>query len=127
MSGSIGEGSTFADLAKYASTNQNPYYIPYESVRGSAAGFKRPLNSFELRQQKLAANQARYATMTPEQIAQEKTVKAEERAERRAQIKNGLYQSDRFRQLPPADREAIMERKAATPGLAGLFRRRGGP
>jgi hypothetical protein len=112
MSGSIGEGSTFADLAKYASTNQNPYYIPYESFGGSPSAFERTLNSHELLQQRQAANRARYATMTPEQIAQEKTVKAEERAERMAQIKNGLYQSNRFRQLPPADREAIMEQRA---------------
>ena len=98
MSGSIGEGSTFADLAKYASTNQNPYFIPFNASGGKTSGFTPAPSGMELRRIQSAERDAA------------------------------------FQKLPPAEREAIMERKALNrqdrlerrnptgtgPGLAGL-------
>jgi hypothetical protein len=132
MSGSIGEGSTFADLAKYASTNQNPFYIPYQGVGGKTSAFIPP---HVLEAQKKAEAKARFEAMSPEKRQQVI-------AQRQAFMDNlvnrvmGNVQSstnDAFRQLPPAEREAIMERKALAaqnknsstrPGLAGLLRGR---
>jgi len=63
MSGSIGGGSTFADLAKYASTNQNPFYIPYQGVGGKTSAF---IPAQVLEAQKKAEAKARFEAMSPE-------------------------------------------------------------
>ena len=65
LGASIGDNQTYADLAKYAATNQNPFYLPY---KGTASGgtkmstFTAPPSYYEAKKQKA---QQKLDAMTP--------------------------------------------------------------
>jgi hypothetical protein len=85
MSGSIGEGSTFADLAKYASTNQNPYYMPFDASGGKASGFTPAPSGMELRRMQSAERDAAFQKLPPaerEAIMEQKALNRQDRLER---------------------------------------------
>jgi len=112
MSGSIGDGSTFADLAKYASTNQNPFYMPYNASGGKTSAFTPP---HVLAAQQKAEAQERFDRMSPEKqqqiIAEQKAfmTKFMNRVDPNSNIRNAI--------------SSHLQNRANTPrGLAGLRR-----
>jgi len=117
MSGSIGEGSTFADLAKYASTNQNPFYIPYQGVGGKTATFT-PAHVLEA--QKKAEAKARFDAMSPEKqqqvIAQRQAdmAKLMNKIDPNSNIRNAIagYMQNRGKTTPERQQQIINQREA---------------
>jgi len=63
LGSSIGNNATYADIAKYASTNQNPFYVPYSGAGGKAATFT---PAEVLAAQEKAEAKARFDRMSPE-------------------------------------------------------------
>jgi hypothetical protein len=117
MSGSIGEGSTFADLAKYASTNQNPFYIPYQGVGGKTSAFIPP---HVLEAQKKAEAKARFEAMSPEKqqqvIAQRQADMAKfmSKIDPNSNIRNAIagYMQNRGETTPERQQQIINQREA---------------
>jgi hypothetical protein len=68
LGSSIGSNQTYADVAKYAATNQNPFYMPYKGTAGGGtemSTYTAPLNQVGLRQQKLQAMEQKLQAMNP--------------------------------------------------------------
>jgi hypothetical protein len=69
LGSSIGNNATYGDIASYASTNQNPFYVPYKGTAGGGgkiSTFTAPPSYYEARQQ---SQQQKLQAMTPEQQA----------------------------------------------------------
>jgi hypothetical protein len=72
LGSSIGNNATYADIASYASTNQNPFYVPYKGTAGRGgqiSTFTAPLSYYEAKKQNQQAKQQAINAMTPEQQA----------------------------------------------------------
>lgn len=68
LGSSIGNNATYGDIASYASTNQNPFYVPFKGTAGRGgqiSTFTAPPSYWEARKQQQQAINA----MTPEQQA----------------------------------------------------------
>jgi hypothetical protein len=110
---SIGNNATYGNIANYASTNQNPFYVPYSGSGGKLSTFTPP---HVLEAQKRAEAKARFERLSPE--------KQQERlAERRTVMNNLINRVDptsTIRNVISSHRQNM----ADTPkGIAGLRRR----
>jgi hypothetical protein len=74
LGSSIGNNATYGDIASYASTNQNPFYIPYKGVGGKISTFTPPE---VLAAQQKAKEKARFDRMSPEK---QQAILAEQKA-----------------------------------------------
>jgi len=72
LGSSIGNNATYGDIASYASTNQNPFYVPFKGTAGRGtkmSTFTAPTPYYEARKQNQQAKQQAINAMTPEQQA----------------------------------------------------------
>jgi hypothetical protein len=74
LGSSIGNNATYGDIASYASTNQNPYFVPYSRKYGKASTFTPPE---VLAAQQKAEEKARFDRMSPEK---QQAILAEQKA-----------------------------------------------
>ena len=74
LGSSIGNNATYGDIAKYASTNQNPFYVPYSGAGKDLSTFT-PASVLEA--QKKAEAKARFDAMSPER---QQEIKAQQAA-----------------------------------------------
>lgn len=84
LGSSIGNNATYGDIASYAATNQNPFYIPYKGVGGKISTFTTP--EILAAQQKAEAK-ARFDRKSPEK---QQAILAEQKAFRTNLINKGL-------------------------------------
>lgn len=69
LGASIGDNATYGDIASYASTNKNPFYVPYKGTAGGGgkiSTFTAPPSYYEAKKQ---SQQQKLQAMTPEQQA----------------------------------------------------------
>jgi len=110
LGSSIGNNATYGNIANYASTNQNPFYVPFNATGGKTATFTPP---HVLEAQKRAEAKARFERLSPE--------KQQERlAERRTVMNNLINRVDPTSTI----RNVIQNRANNGPtGIAGLRRK----
>jgi hypothetical protein len=110
---SIGNNATYADIAKYASTNQNPFYVPYNASGGKLSTFTPP---HVLEAQKKAEAKARFEAMSPEK--QQQVI-----AERKAAMDKLLNRIDPNNTIRTVMQNHIESRRNTPKGIAGLRRK----
>lgn len=107
---SIGNNATYADIAKYASTNQNPFFVPYNASGGKLSTFTPP---HVLEAQKRAEAKARFAAMSPERQQAQK-------AAQKAAMDKLLNRIDPNNTIRTAMQNRIERRRNTPGGIASL-------
>jgi hypothetical protein len=121
LGSSIGNNATYGDIASYASTNQNPFYVPYQGVGGKTATFT-PAQVLE--SQKKAEAKARFDAMSPERqqevIAQRKAdyAKLMSKIDPNSNIRNAIagYMQNRGNNTPvtPTQNQSLLSNVSTT-------------
>jgi hypothetical protein len=110
LGSSIGNNATYGDIANYASTSQNPFYVPYSGSGGKLSTFTPP---HVLAAQEKAEAKARFERLSPER-------QQEIRDERRAIMNKIINRVDPNSTI----RNAIQNRANNAPtGIASLRRK----
>lgn len=109
---SIGDNATYGDIAKYASTNQNPFYVPYSGSGGKPSTFTTPEM---LAAQKKAEEKARFDRLSPER-------QQEILAQRKTLMTNLMNRIDPDNTIKTAIQNRIESRRNTPGGIASLRR-----
>lgn len=107
---SIGDNATYGDIAKYASTNQNPFYVPYSGSGGKPSTFTTPEM---LAAQKKAEEKARFDRLSPER-------QQEILAQRKTAMTNLMNRIDPDNTIKTAIQNRIESRRNTPGGIASL-------
>ena len=117
LGSSIGNNATYGDIAKYASTSQNPFYVPYSGAGKDLSTFT-PASVLEA--QKKAEAKARFDAMSPEKqqqvIAQRQAdmAKLMNKIDPNSNIRNAIagYMQNRGETTPERQQQIINQREA---------------
>ena len=109
---SVGNNATYADIAKYASTNQNPFYVPFSGSGGKTSIFTTPEM---LAAQKKAEEKARFDRLSPER-------QQEILAQRKTAMTNLINRIDPDNTIRTAMQNHIESRRNTPRGIASLRR-----
>jgi hypothetical protein len=113
LGSSLGNNATYKDIASYASTNQNPFYVPFNATGGKTATFTPP---HILEAQKKAEAKARFERLSPEK--QQERLAAQRTA--MSKLINRVDPNSTIRNAISSHRQNM----ADTPkGIAGLRRK----
>jgi len=127
LGSSIGNNATYGDIASYAATNQNPYYVPYSGKYGKASEFERTLNPQEILKQKQAETKARFDRMSPEKqqqtIAEQKAfmTKLMNRVDPNSNIKNYMQNRGNNTPVTPIQTQSLLSNVSTTGNNKGNF------
>lgn len=110
LGSSIGDNATYGDIAKYASTNQNPFYLPFSGSGGKPSTFTTPEM---LAAQKKAEEKARFDRLSPER-------QQEILAQRKTAMTNLMNRIDPDNTIKTAIQNRIESRRNTPGGIASL-------
>ena len=117
LGSSIGNNATYGDIASYASTNQNPFYIPYKGVGGKISTFTPPE---VLAAQQKAEAKARFEAMSPEKqqqvIAQRQAdyAKLMNRIDPNSNIRNYMQNRGNNTPVTPTQNQSLLSNVSTT-------------